>query len=130
VRGHATTVQINLDKNGANGVYKGTMPTSGCPTDFQLVSRNDNGFVFGTQVPGSPYATNAPMNSGTGTPYGGVNVGNQLGRVEIAVAPSNPNYITRRSPRSRRTAPAAAVTHKAVSSAFSLAQTAAKPGAL
>ena len=94
VRGFATTVQYNLDQNGANGLYKGTMPVGGCPSDFALVSRNDNGFVFGTSVTGSPYATGNNMNAGTGTPYGGnINTGNQLGRMDIAVAPSNPNYI-------------------------------------
>ena len=53
VRGFATTVQVGLDQNGANGIYKGTMPASGCPSDFTLISRNDNGFVFGTMVTGS-----------------------------------------------------------------------------
>ncbi|MFL6285343.1 MAG: hypothetical protein ACJ74Q_19575 [Pyrinomonadaceae bacterium] len=93
-RGFATPVQYNLDQNGANGLYKGTMPASGCPTDFSLISTNANGFVFGTTVTGSPYATANPMNAGTGTPYGGnINTGNQLGRMDIAIAPSNPNYI-------------------------------------
>ena len=93
-RGFATTVQYNLDQNGANGLYKGTMPASGCPSDFTLVSRNDNGFVFGTTVTGSPYATGGAMNAGTGVPYGGnTTTGNQLGRMDIAIAPSNPNYI-------------------------------------
>src|SRR5438045_8179398 len=61
-RGFATTVQYNLDQNGANGLYKGTMPASGCPSDFTLITRNDNGFVFGTQVTGSAYTTGAAMN--------------------------------------------------------------------
>jgi hypothetical protein len=52
VRGFATTVQYNLDQNGANGLYRGTIPLTGCPTDFTLISRNDNGFVFGSQVTG------------------------------------------------------------------------------
>ena len=34
VRGFATTVQYDLGANGANGIYKGTMPISGCPNDF------------------------------------------------------------------------------------------------
>src|SRR2546421_2649969 len=34
VRGFSTTVQYNLDQNGANGNYKGTMPASWCPADF------------------------------------------------------------------------------------------------
>ena len=94
VRGFATPVQYNLDQNGANGLYKGTMPASGCPSDFTLITRNDNGFVFGTSVTGSPYATGNALNAGSGTPYGGnINTGNQLGRMEIATAPSNSNYI-------------------------------------
>ena len=95
-RGFATTVQFNLDQNGANGLYKATLPASGCPspTDFTLVSRNDNGFVFGTAVAGSPYTTSQAMNAGSGVPYGGnTSTGTQLGRMDIAVAPSNPNYI-------------------------------------
>src|SRR5947207_2199071 len=99
VRGFATTVQFDLGQNGANGIYRGTMPLSGCPTDFTLISRNDNGFVFGTQVTGSAYATGANMNAGSGTPYAIASpspappLGDQLGRIDIAVAPSNPNYI-------------------------------------
>jgi hypothetical protein len=93
VRGFATTVQYNLDQNGANGLYKGSMPASGCPSDFTLITRNDNGFVFGTAVTGSAYSTGANMNAGSGTPYGGVGTGTQLGRMDIAVAPSNPNVI-------------------------------------
>ncbi|OLE51478.1 MAG: hypothetical protein AUG51_23585 [Acidobacteria bacterium 13_1_20CM_3_53_8] len=93
-RGFATTVQYNLDQNGANGLYKGTMPASGCPSDFALITSNANGFVFGTTVSGSPYATGNLLNAGTGTPYGGnISTGNQLGRMDIAVAPSNTNYI-------------------------------------
>ena len=33
------------------------------------------------------------MNAGTGSPFVDINTGDQLGRVEIAVAPSNANYI-------------------------------------
>jgi hypothetical protein len=93
VRGFATTVQVGLDQNGANGIYKGTVPASGCPSDFTLVSRNDNGFVFGTTVSGSAYGTGANMNAGSGAPYVSTSSGTQLGRIDIAVAPSNPNYI-------------------------------------
>ena len=93
VRGFATTVQYNLDQNGANGIYAGTMPTSGCASDFTLISRSTNGFVFGDAISGSPYSTADILSPGTGVPYGGVGVGNQLGRIEIAVAPTNPNYI-------------------------------------
>ncbi len=93
VRGFATTVQYDLGANGANGLYRGTMPTSGCPNDFTLVSRNNNGFVFGTSVTGSPYSTGANMNGGSGNPWVNTTTGNQLGRMDIAIAPSNPNYI-------------------------------------
>ncbi len=79
VRGFATTVQYNLNQNGANGIYRGTMPASGCPGDFTLITRNDNGW------------TN--LNAGSGLAYSNATTGNQVGRVDIAVAPSNPNYI-------------------------------------
>ena len=126
--------------NGANGIYKATMGSSGCPS-FTSIANNCNGFIFGNQVPGSPYNTGAPMNAGSGASYptptptatptptptpiatptatcsfsptptatcsfsptvtpsptcnpsGTPTVGNQLGRIDIAVAPSNPNYI-------------------------------------
>jgi hypothetical protein len=93
VRGFATTVQHDLGLQGANGIYKGTMPIGGCPNDFSLISRNDNGFVFGSQVTGSPYTTGALMNAGTGDPYVSVSSGNQLSRIDLGIAPSNPNYI-------------------------------------
>jgi hypothetical protein len=92
VRGFATTVQFDLGNNGANGIYSATMPASGCPT-FNSIARNDNGFVFGTAVTGSPYTTGANMNAGSGTIYSSATVGDQLGRIDIAVAPSDPNTI-------------------------------------
>jgi hypothetical protein len=79
VRGFSTTVQYNLNQNGANGIYKGTMPASGCPSDFIPITTNTNGWTG--------------LNAGSGVPYGGAGVGDQLGRIDIAVAPSNPNYI-------------------------------------
>jgi hypothetical protein len=100
-RGFPTYVQYDLGKNGANGLYTATMASSGCPS-FASIASNANGFVFGNQVAGSPYTTGAPMNAGNGTPCdypitGGtgtcVSTTNQLGRIDIAVAPSNPNYI-------------------------------------
>src|SRR5215208_1715016 len=91
-RGFATPVQYDLDQNGANGIYTATMPASGCPS-FTSVASNSNGFVFGTAVAGSPYSTGANMNAGSGTPYGGLGAGNQLGRIDLGVAPSNPNVI-------------------------------------
>jgi hypothetical protein len=93
VRGFSSPVQDDLGNNGANGVYTATMPASGCPT-FTSIARNNNGFVFGSSVNGSPYATGANMNAGTGTAYGGnTTTGDQLGRLELAVAPSDPNTI-------------------------------------
>ncbi len=78
-RGFATTVQSNLNQNGANGIYAGTLPASGCPADFAPISTNANGW--------------AGLNPASGTAYGGSGVGDQLGRIDLAVAPSNTNYI-------------------------------------
>jgi hypothetical protein len=92
VRGFATTVQFDLGMNGANGIYSATVGSSGCPS-FTSIASNANGFIFGTAVSGSAYSTNAPMNAGSGSAFVDINTGDQLGRIEIAVAPSNPNYI-------------------------------------
>jgi hypothetical protein len=92
VRGFATPVQFNLDQNGANGIYKATMPASGCPS-FTSIASNANGFVFGTAVSGSAYPTGANMNAGSGAPFVSATSGNQVGRIDIGVAPSNPNVI-------------------------------------
>jgi hypothetical protein len=75
-RGSPTPVQPNLDQNGANGIYHTTMPTSGCPAvgDWTLITRGDNGFPVGT---------------GNGTP----NNPSQVGRIDMAMAPSNPDVI-------------------------------------
>ncbi len=79
VRGFATTVQYNLDQNGANGIYKGTMPASGCPSDFAPIATNANGWTG--------------LNATSGVAYVNSSTGNQVGRIDIAVAPSNSNYI-------------------------------------
>lgn len=106
VRGFPTFVQYDLGNNGANGLYKANMSPSGCPS-FTSIASNANGFVFGTAVSGSPYSTGALMNAGSGVPCnypisggtatfcGGPTGGtvNNLSRIDIAVAPSNPNYI-------------------------------------
>jgi len=96
VRGFASTVQYDLGNNGANGIYAGNMVASGCPT-FSSIATDSNGFVFGTQVTGSPYGTGGLLHAGSGTAYVSTstttNVGDQLGRIDIAVAPSNPNVI-------------------------------------
>jgi hypothetical protein len=112
-RGFPTYVQYDLGNNGANGIYSANMPSNGCPT-FTSIASNSNGFVFGTQVTGSPYLTGALMNAGSGNscnyPLTGGNAtycGNgaaggsttnggtvdNLGRIDIGVAPSNPLVI-------------------------------------
>lgn len=73
-RGFATTVQPTLNQNGANGVYRGTVPASGCPTDWSLVSQPGNGWPAGT-------------GGGLPTPD------NPLGRIDLAISPSNPGVI-------------------------------------
>jgi hypothetical protein len=82
VRGFATPVQYDLGNQGANGIYSATMPVSGCPT-FTSITSNANGFVNG--------ATN--INASSGSPYVNSTTGNQLSRIDIAVAPSNPLVI-------------------------------------
>src|SRR5581483_7088368 len=79
VRGFATTVQYDLNQNGANGIYKGTLPASGCPNNFTPITTNANGWTG--------------VNATSGTAYVNATTGNQAGRIDIAVAPSNPNYI-------------------------------------
>ena len=91
-RGFATTVQFDLGANGANGIYSAAMPANGCPA-FTSIASNTNGFLFGTAVTGSPYTTGASMNAGSGSPYVNTTTGNQVGRIDLAVAPSNPSVI-------------------------------------
>lgn len=71
-RGGPTPVQPDLDQNGANGIYETVLPASGCPLNWQLISRADNGWPAGT---GEGQA-NAP-----------------IGRLEIARAPTNPDIL-------------------------------------
>jgi len=84
-RAFSTTVQYNLDQNGANGIYKASIPRpniGGCPGNWQLISRPDNGW---------------PAETGSGNPLvapnGYYSSGNKLGRIDMAMSPSNPNYI-------------------------------------
>jgi hypothetical protein len=90
VRGFGTTVQPNLNQNGANGIYKGTMPASGCPTDFAPITTNSNGWTGLNADSGVP--CNYPVPIPNPKPVCASNT-NQLGRIDIAVAPSDPNYI-------------------------------------
>ncbi len=68
-RGSPTPVQPDLVNNGANGVYVTTIPSSGCPATNSWTLLN-TGWPAGT---GNGIAGSVP-----------------LGRIEIAVAPSNP----------------------------------------
>jgi hypothetical protein len=70
-RGSRTPVQPDLDKNGANGVYSAALPASGCPA------------VAGWTLLGN----GLPSGLGNGTPS------TTLGRIEIAVAPSDPQTL-------------------------------------
>lgn len=72
VRGFGTPVQPDLSFNGANGIYRGTLPASGCPTDWQLVTRGDNGWPAGT---------------GNGTPN------TNIGRISLEISRSNPDVM-------------------------------------
>ena len=91
-RGFATTVQYDLNQNGANGLYKGTIPASGCPTDWTLISRTTTDLSL-AQTSAALTRRVPTINAGSGSPYANSTSGNQLGRIDIAVAPSNPNYI-------------------------------------
>ncbi|MDX6512271.1 MAG: hypothetical protein QOE36_1775 [Gaiellaceae bacterium] len=91
-RGYATPVQFDLDQNGANGIYSATMASGGCPS-FTSIASNANGFVFGSAVSGSAYTAGASLNAGSGAPYVSSTSGDQLGRIDLGVAPSNPNVI-------------------------------------
>ncbi len=71
-RGYSTTVQVNLAENGANGIYKTTVPASGCPASWTLTTTPGNGWPTGT---------------GSGIPVYQAG-GDTLGRVDMAFAPS------------------------------------------
>jgi hypothetical protein len=71
-RGNPTTVQPDLANLGANGIYRSAMPSAGCPAlaEWTLL---DSGWPAGTA---------------NGNPTGKV-----LGRIELAIAPGNPEVI-------------------------------------
>ena len=133
VRGFATTVQYDLGQNGANGIYSATMPASGCPS-FTLHRAQRQRLRVRHAVTGSPYATGAPMNAGSGTAYV------RLARDRRPARPhrhrasrrATRTSSTRRCSRSRRTTTAAAApaaaTPTAASSARGPSPTAAPPG--
>jgi transposase len=76
-RGTETEVQQNLNQNGANGIYRISWPTSGCPGSWNLISTPANGWPVGT---------------GSGINNEQAN-GNVLGRIDMAIAASNPDVI-------------------------------------
>lgn len=69
-RGFGTPVQPDLSNTGANGVYRTTVPVSGCPASWTLLN---NGWPAGT---------------GDGNP-----ANDQVGRIDLAMAPSNQQVI-------------------------------------
>jgi hypothetical protein len=82
-RGFATTVQQNLGKNGANGVYRlSSIPSSGCPTASNWKALK-GGWPAGTA---SGVPCNPPIGDMTTTC---APKANKLGRIEMAIAPSN-----------------------------------------
>jgi hypothetical protein len=72
-RGFPTPVQPDLGLTGANGIYKTTVPASGCPASWTLVTRSDNGWPAGT---------------GDGDPANDL-----IGRIDMTMAPSNNDIL-------------------------------------
>jgi hypothetical protein len=70
-RAFSATVHPVMAENGADGIYKTTLPASGCPASWALVSRPDNGW---------------PANTGSGIPH--YQGGNNVGRIDMDFAPS------------------------------------------
>jgi hypothetical protein len=71
IRGFAGGSIPDGDQNGANGVYKSAFPAAGCPAAWQPLTR---GWPSGT-AGGRPYPANV------------------LGRIDLAMAPSDPKTI-------------------------------------
>ena len=72
-RGHNTPVQPDLDQNGANGIYSAPFPTTDCPS-WDLLTTAANGWPAGTAT-GVPFPTNS------------------IGRIDLAMAPSNNDVL-------------------------------------
>jgi hypothetical protein len=76
--GRTSTVRPDLLQSGANGIYRGSWPTTAsCPSDWSLISRANNGW---------------PANSGNGIARPQPNA-NPLRRIDLAIAPSDANLI-------------------------------------
>jgi len=71
-RGMPSAVQPDLDRNGANGVYRATLPATGCPASADWSLRNSSW----------------PAGTGNGT-----TAGSSVGRIELAIAPSNNQIV-------------------------------------
>ena len=87
-RGFSTTVQGDLAENGANGIYRATVPPAAARPTGPCSARPDNGWPAGT---------------GSGIP-GYQPGGNTLGRIDMAIAPSNRTNVPS-TPRCRRSQP-------------------------
>src|SRR5207302_4656341 len=86
-RGFATTVQQDLGENGANGVYKlDAIPASGCPAVGSWHALTA-GWPAGTA---SGVACDPPIGDNTTLCAADAN---KLGRIEMAIAPSNPQVL-------------------------------------
>ncbi|MFL5733927.1 MAG: WD40/YVTN/BNR-like repeat-containing protein, partial [Chloroflexia bacterium] len=78
-RAFSVTVTPIMAENGADGIYRTTLPSSGCPASWTLISRPDNGWPAGT-------GGGVPVRQG----------GNMVGRIDMAFSPptegpGNPN---------------------------------------
>ena len=91
VRGFATTVQYDLGSERGERPLQGHDAGQRLSDDFTSIASNANGFIYGPAT--TTYPANANMNAGSGVAYAGTSTGDQLGRIDIAVAPSDPNMI-------------------------------------
>lgn len=55
-RGFGSPVQPDLSANGANGIYRATIPASGCPSEWTLLTTAATGWPTGT-ASGTPNST-------------------------------------------------------------------------
>jgi len=87
-RGYGTYVQQNLGKNGANGVYKlNAIPASGCPAAGSWTALK-NGWPAGTAGGVGCEPPIVPDTTTLCAPNA-----NKLGRIEMAIAPSDPQVL-------------------------------------
>ena len=72
----SSTLREDQGDNGANGIYRASMPAAGCPVSWSVLSRSDNGWPAGSA-------------SGVANRAGG----NPLARIDLAVAPGNARIL-------------------------------------